>query len=300
MDLIYGFIGAIAIVAVAVGVFFLYKKQKDKEYKKKKEEEKKEAEQKLIEQQAKAQAEAEQKKKAEEEQQRKIEEELAKKEWTLWDETEKPLDWFFGDSARAVYSECIANAKDMWVSMLEEARDSLNSPKATEIDGISSVFYYACNELWHKRSWLIVFYTEFMKAKYPNLSLSIKNRGYMNPLFWLMKAADLRRSDDKSQLLIAYPDCLQEDKNPMLYYLSRSLKEVFGYASSGMYSYLGPDVIMKYIYNALKAGVDVSKEEWMYDESFFFTPMKQLKSDFTIAEQIKAAVKHPEYLSSLI
>ena len=263
-------------------MWFLFGKKKREEELKKAEEQRKQQE---------AQKEAELK--------RKIAEVLAKKEYTLWDKIDKPLNWFFGDSAKAVYEECLANAKDMWVSMLEAGRVTLNSPKATEIDGISSVFYDACDELWHKRSWLIVFYNEFMKAKYPHLSYNIKLRGFLNPLLWLMKVADLRRDDDKTKVVLPYPDCLQEDKNPMLYYFTRSLKEVFNYGATGMYSYLGPDVAMKYIYNAFKAQIDVSKEEWMYDELFFFTPMGQLKSDVTIAEQIQEAAKHPEFLPKM-
>ena len=257
---------------------------------KKNKEEPKKQEQIRKEQQAQKEAELKQK----------IADVLAKKEYTLWDNIKKPLNWFYGETAKAVYEDCIANADEMWFTMREEGKRMLKNPNATEIDGLPWVFLEVCFELWRKKSWLIVFYNEFMKSRYEYLSFEIKNKGFLNPLFWLMQVADIRQNDDSSKVVIPFPDCLQEDKNPMLYYLSRSLKEVFTHDASGVYSTLGPDVAMKYIYNALsKGGIDVSKEEWLYDKSFFFTALSSLKSDATIAEQIQKVAKYPEYLPKI-
>lgn len=258
--------------------------------KKKREEEKQKEEQLRKQQQAQKEAETKQK----------IADVLAKKQYTLWDKIAKPLNWFYGDTAKAVYEECIANSHEMWFTMLEEGKQKLNKPDATEIDGLPWVFVSVCLELWRKKSWLIVFYHEFMRSKYEYLSMQIMNMGYLNPLYWLMKVADLRKGDENSEVIIPFPDCLQEDKNPILYYFSRSLKDVFRNGSTKRYSTLGPDVALKYIYNALAdGGIDVSKEEWLYDKSFFFTALESLKSDSTIAEQIQAVAKHPEYLPKI-
>lgn len=273
MGFIFAFVPVIAVAVVGIVLYFVNKKKQEE--------------------QRKARAAEEQKKKE-------IEEAEAKKPFTLWDGREKPVEWFFGDDAKAVYDDCIANSRAMWDTLIETGKICLNSDTATELDGMSWVFGDVCENLFPEKSWLIVFYNEFMKSKYKNFGLEIKLRHFIVPLYWLMAVATIRDVDNE-RLIYPHPDCLMEDKNPMLYYFNRFSKNVFKYnIVEGIFTTFGAQVAMNYIFNGLLDGIDLSIEEWLYDESVFFTELKQLKSDSSVAAKIKELTKHPEYLPNSV
>ncbi len=273
MGFIFAFVPIVAVAVVGVCVFIRYKKKQKEQQ----------------------QARAMEKQKIKEN-----EEAEAKKPFTLWDGREKPVEWFFSDDAKAVYAECMSNSSAMWDTLVESGKVLLNSDTATELDGMLSVYDETCEKLWTQKRWLIVFYNEFIKSKYKDFNLEISLRYFIVPLYWLMAVATIRNVEN-GELIYPHPNCLLEDKNPMLYYINRFSKNIFKYnIVGGIYSTFGAQVAMNYIFNGLLDDIDLSKEEWLYDESVFFTELKQLKSDSSVATRISELARYPEYLPNVV
>ena len=108
--------------------------------------------------------------------------------------------------------------------------------------------------------------------------------------------ADFRSEEDGS-LLFPYPHCLDVEINPILYFYSH-VRELF---LGGIYSEeLCPILkdVVNYIFTAYaNHDKDVSRENWMYDKSFYLDYKGQYKNYELLKEKLFELVEFPDSLT---
>lgn len=174
-------------------------------------------------------------------------------EFNLWDGQVKPVEWYFSNSGKEAFLSTLENADEMNKAIDENNWISL----------IFNVCYQSSKKpLGTKLNWPIKFFYEYIISRYATRMATNENT-----LILLTKLAILK-GDGCSQAFFPYPYCLEEEKNPILYYFSH-VKGLFGSGYSEV-SYPILKDIVHYIYNVfLKYFKDVSGESWMYDKLLY-------------------------------
>lgn len=202
--------------------------------------------------------------------------ELAKNkptEYTLWDGLVKPVEWYFGDAGRAAFESAFKNAEEM-----KEAIEKNNW-----ISIIFNVCYQSTKKpLAEKKNWLIKYFYEYMLSRY-----STKMATNEHTLILLTLTACDRPA-------LSYPDCLDEDRHPLLHFFSR-IKELLpeGYSEQ---TYPVLKDIAHYIYNAYIDDKDASEESWLYDKDFYLDYRDKPQKYGLTLEKLQALAQFSEYL----
>ena len=195
-------------------------------------------------------------------------------EYNLWDGFIKPAAWYFGDEGKAAYFSAFENGGEM-----NEAIAASNW-----ISIIFNVCYQSSKKpLTQKKNWLIKYYYEYMLSQY-----SIKMASNEHTLV-LIAATAVNFPGP-----CPYPDCLDDEKHPILYFFN-NVRQILpeGY-SEQIYPILKD--IVHYIYNAYTSSKDVSHESWMYDKSFYVDDRERPRKYSTLSENLKNLAGFPEFL----
>lgn len=173
-------------------------------------------------------------------------------EYNLWDGLIKPAGWYFEDAGKAAFTSAFYNVDEMNGAICEGNWISITF----------NVCYQSRKKpLGAKKNWLLKYFYEYIISKF-----STRMATNEHTLVLITAAATLKLSN--GTLLLPYPDCLDEEKNPVLRYFSRVKDLLPGGYSEVTYPVLKD--IVHYIYNAFSTqGKDVSEESWMYDKSFY-------------------------------
>ena len=195
-------------------------------------------------------------------------------EYTLWDGLIKPVSWYFGDEGRAAYSSAFENCEEMNAAIAESNWISI----------IFNVCYQSSKKpIAQKKNWLLKYFYEYMLSRY-----SIKMASNEHTLILISSVAG------NCPDLCPYPDCLDGEKNPLLYFFCNVLNLLPNGYSEQAYPILKD--IAHYIYNACISSKDVSRESWMYDKSFYLDDRDRPQKYNLLLEKLTKLAKFPEYL----
>lgn len=195
-------------------------------------------------------------------------------EYNLWDGLIKPVSWYFSDAGKSAFMSALENAEEM-----KEAIENSNW-----ISIIFNVCYRSSKKpLAEKKNWLIKYFYEYVLSQY---SVKMASNEHALILLTLM-ACD-------SKAVCRYPDCLDGEKHPLLYFFGQVNQLLPGGYSEQTYPVLKD--IVHYIYNAYIADKDVSKESWMYDKTFYVDYSDKPQKYSLQFEKLKESAGFPEYL----
>ena len=195
-------------------------------------------------------------------------------EYNLWDGLIKPVEWYFGDSGKFAFLSAFENRVEM-----EEAIKESNW-----ISIIFNVCYQSSKKpIAEKKNWLLKYFYEYMLSRY-----SVKMTANEHTLILISLMACNER-------FYPYPDCLDEEKHPLLHFFSK-VKAILpeGY-NEQIYPVLKD--IAYYIYNSFSfLNRDVSQEWWMYDKSFYVDYRDKPQKYDTFTEKLRELAEFPEHL----
>ena len=196
-------------------------------------------------------------------------------EYNLWDGLIKPVEWYLSDDGKRAYTSALENTDEM-----NEAIEENNW-----ISIIFNVCYQSSKKpIAEKKNWLIKYYYEYMLSRY-----SVKMASNEHTLVLITAMAT------NCPAQCPYPDCLDEESHPILYFFSR-VKQLLpqGYSEQ---TYPVLKDIVHYIYNVfLSLGKVASHESWMYDKEFYVDYRDRPQKYSAIKEKLQELARFPEYL----
>ena len=194
--------------------------------------------------------------------------------FNLWDGHIKPVEWFFGDDGESAFVSAFEN--------IEEMNEAIK--KDNWISIIFNVCYQSSKKpLTEKKNWLLKYFYEYILSRY-----SVRMTANEHTLILISTMAC-------NEHFYPYPDCLDEEKHPLLHFFNR-VKAILPEGYSEQTYPILKDIVY-YIYNSfLSLDRDVSHERWMYDKSFYVDYKdKPQKYDMLII-RLKTLVEFPQYL----
>ena len=194
--------------------------------------------------------------------------------FNLWDGLIKPVEWYLSDEGKNAFFEAFENADEMNEAIMEDNWISI----------IFKVCYQSSKKpLAEKKNWLIKYFYEFVLSQY-----SMKMASNEHTLVLMTAVASLPP-------ICPYPDCLGEEKNPVLYYFSHVKNLLPDGYSEVTYPVLKD--IVHYVYNAYSAiQKDVSRELLLYDRSLYVDERGKPQKYNLISEKLPDVVQFPEFL----
>lgn len=199
-------------------------------------------------------------------------------EFNLWDGLVKPVGWYFGDAGKEAYFSAFENTDEM-----NRAFDESNWILLT-----FNVCYQSSKKpIAVKKNWLIKFFYEYIISRY-----SIRMATNEHTLVLLTAMSAIKRGDSP---IFPYPDCLDDEKQPVLYFFSR-VKDLLpsGYSET-VYPILKD--IVNYIYNVFSVhGNDASRESFLYDKSLYVDYRGKPNEYVKLKEKLNACVEFPDCL----
>lgn len=172
-------------------------------------------------------------------------------EFNLWDGIVKPVDTYFCEAGKKAYFSAFENNDEMKRAFEENNWISLT---------FTTCYQSSKKPLGTKKNWLLKFFYEYIISRY-----SIRMATNEHTLVLLTK---LSSATHDGVPILPYPDCLNDDKHPILHFLSR-IKDILPAGYSEV-SYPILKDIVHYIYNVYFTHCkDVSRESWLYDKSLY-------------------------------
>ena len=194
--------------------------------------------------------------------------------FNLWDGLIKPVEWYLSDEGKNAFFEAFANADEMNEAIRENNWISI----------IFKVCYQSSKKpLAEKKNWLIKYFYELVLSQY-----SMKMASNEHTLVLMTAVASLSP-------ICPYPDCLGEEKNPVLYFFSHVKNLLPDGYSEVTYPILKD--IVHYVYNAYSSiQKDVSQELRLYDKSLYVDERGKPQKYGIISEKLSDVVQFPEFL----
>ena len=198
-------------------------------------------------------------------------------EFNLWDGLIKPVEWYFSEAGKAAFESAFENAEEMNAAVRDSNWISLTF----------KVCYRSSKKpLAEKKNWLIKYFYEYIISRY---SVKMASNEQTLVLISLMAA--------NYPSFFPYPDCLCEEKHPLVYFFSQ-VKDILpdGYSEQ---TYPVLKDIAHYIYNAFVSfNRDVSRESWMYDRSLYLDYRDKPQKYPAVAEKLISLAEYPECLKT--
>lgn len=201
-------------------------------------------------------------------------------EFNLWDGQIKPVEWYFGEEGKAAFESTFENVEEM--------------SRAIEQSNWIFITFNVCYQsskkpLGARKNWLIKYFYEYVISRY-----STRMATNEHTLVLITKTAYVRLNNGNTPAY-PYPDCLDDEINPVLYYFSRVRQLLPSGYDESTYPILKD--IAHYVYNALAAyGKDVSRESWIYDKSLYVDDRGLPEKYGAVVERLQKAAEFPECL----
>lgn len=183
------------------------------------------------------------------------------------------INWFSTKEAEKLFKYSVRNNWDQMMQIWQ----------AKGKWGIAPYARYGLDKLGEE-AMPIAFFYEYLKAWKTMCSEHLA-----------MNAVDLALDEESGEIL--YPNCFMKEHNPLVNFAIK-IKPIF-YSKHGesLEFNCGMMSMIAYLHDVyVNEGIDESNEKWIYEETLWFNQRGKERDSSEIISDIKAKVKHKEYV----